>query len=90
MAPSARDSAAIGSPQPGMPGEADLDVLDPYPAQDRDAVPLVDAAVGEVVAHRLQPHQRELVLARLGLLEGQHVDVVALEELLHSIDPGPQ
>ena len=50
----------------------------PDPADDRDAVPLVVADRRDLVAQRLQPHQRQLVLAGLGLLQGEHVDVVAL------------
>ena len=67
--PIARDSAATGSPQPGMPVEADLDVLEADPADDRHAVPLVDAGDRDVVPEGLQAHQRQLVLAGLGLLE---------------------
>ena len=44
----------------------------------------------DLVAQRLQPHQRQLVLAGLGLLQGQHVDVVALEEPLDAVDPAAE
>jgi hypothetical protein len=38
----------------------------------------------------VQAHQRQLVLTRLGLLHGQHVDVVTLEEGLDPGDPRSQ
>ena len=62
----------------------------PDPADDRDAVPLVVADRGDVVAQHGQPHQRQLVLAGLGLLHGEHVDVVALQERLDAVDPAPE
>ena len=70
--------------------EADLDLLEPDPAEDRDAVPLVQAGDRGVVAQRLQAHQRQLVLARLGLLQREHVDVVPLQQRLDPVDPGAQ
>ena len=68
-------------------GEADLDVLEAHPADDRHAVPLVRAGRGDLVAQGLQPHQGQLVEAGLGLLQREHVDVVALQERLDTLDP---
>ena len=86
----ARASAATGSPKPGIPSKPTCDVVEPDPADDRDAVPLVGAGGGDLVAEGLEPHQRELVLAGLGLLEGEHVDVVALQERLDPVDAGSE
>ena len=74
----------------GLAVEADLDVLETDPAHDRHAVPLVQAGHGDVVAQRLDAHQRQLVLARLGLLQREHVDLVPLQECLDPVDPGAQ
>ena len=49
-----------------------------------------DAGGGDVVARGLQAHQRQLVLARLGLLHGEDVDVVPLEEGLDPVDAGAE
>ena len=90
VAPMALDSTPAGSPQDGLAVEADLDVLEADPAEHRHAVPLVEAGDRDLVAEGLQAHQRQLVLAGLGLLQGQHVDVVALEQRLDAVDPGAQ
>ena len=77
------DRARLGGQRLAAPGhalEADLTSSSPTRLIDRDAVPLVDAGGGDVVPGGLEAHQRQLVLARLGLLEREHVDVVALEE----------
>jgi len=66
--------------------EADGHVLEPDPADDRDAVPLVVADASHVVAQHLQTHDRDLLLARLGLLQRQYVDVMALQEGLDPVD----
>ena len=87
VAPIARDSTPAGSPHRGLAVEADLDLLEPDPAQQCDAVPLVEACDRGVVTQGLQAHQRQLVLARLGLLQREHVDVVSLEQRLDPVDP---
>ena len=65
-----------GSSQPGMPGKPTSTSSRPTRLMIADAVPLVGAGGGDLVAQRLQPHQRQLVLACLGLLQREHVDVV--------------
>src|SRR3954447_4693916 len=42
----------------------------------------------DLVAHCLQAHHRPLVVARLGLLEGEYVDLLPLHEGLDLVDPG--
>ena len=86
----ARASGADGVAEAGHALEADLHVLEADPAEDRDAVPLAGAGGGDLVAQRLQAHQRQLVLAGLGLLQGEHVDVVALEQGLDPVDAGAE
>ena len=44
--------------------------------------------VGHLVAEVLEPVVGELVLAGLGLLEGEDVDVAADEPVGHAVDPG--
>src|SRR3954454_2909547 len=41
-----------------------------------------------LVAHCLQAHHRPLVVARLGFLEGEYVDLLPLHEGLDLVDPG--
>src|SRR3954471_2109077 len=41
-----------------------------------------------LVAHCLQAHHRPLVVARLGFLEGEYVDLLTLHEGLDLVDPG--
>ena len=77
-----------GSPQPGHAVEADLHVVEADAGGDGDAVPLVEAVVGHLVAERLEPVEGELVLARLGLLDREHVDVGALEPGRDAVDAG--
>ena len=89
-APIARDSAATGSPYPGMPAKPTSTSSRPTRLTRRHAVPLVDAGDGDVVAEGLQAHQRQLVLAGLGLLQREHVDVVALQERLDAVDAGAE
>ena len=72
----------------GHPVEADPDVIEADPRDDRDAVPLVEPVVGHLVAERLEALERELVSARLGLLDGEHVDVAALEPGGDPVDAG--
>ena len=79
-----------GVAPPGHVGEADLDVLEADARQQRDAVPLVEPGDGDVVAEGLQAHQRQLVLTGLGLLQGEHVDVVSLHERLDAVDAGAE
>jgi hypothetical protein len=76
-----------GVAPPRHPGEPDGDLLEADAADDGDAVPLVVADGRDVVAEGLEPHQRQLVLASLGLLDGEHVDLVALQEGLDAVDP---
>ena len=45
---------------------------------------------GDVVAECLQAHQRQLVLAGLGLLQREHVDLVSLHERLDAVDAGAE
>ena len=77
-----------GLAETGHVRESVGDLAQAHPADDRDAVPLVGARGGHLVAHPLQTHEGELILARLGLLERQYVDLVSLQQLLHPIDPG--
>ena len=87
------DRAGLGGrgvAPPGHVGEADLDVLEADARQQRDAVPLVEPGDGDVVAEGLQAHQRQLVLAGLGLLQREHVDVVSLHERLDAVDAGAE
>ena len=44
--------------------------------------------MGDLVAERLEPVVGELVVARLGLLQGEHVDVAALQQGLDAVDAG--
>ena len=78
-------------PEPGHPGEA-ASGRPRCPTRLMIATPFhwLWPTDGDLVAHRLQPHQRQLVLAGLGLLQGEHVDVVALEERLDAVDPGAE
>ena len=69
--------------------EADLDVLQPDPGQDGHAVPLRVADVRHLIAQRLEPVGRELVVAGLGLLHRDHVEVTALDPVGDPVDPGP-
>ena len=73
----------------GHAREAVLDVLEADPADDRDPVPLVVAERRDVVPQRLEAHRRPLVVAGLGLLEREHVDLVPGQEGLDAVDPGP-
>jgi hypothetical protein len=68
------------------PVEADLHVLETHSGGDGHAVPLVDADVRHLVAERLEPLARELVLTRLGLLDGEHVDVRLPQPRLDAVD----
>ncbi len=79
-----------GRRSPACPSKPTCDVLEPDPADDRDAVPLVRAGGRDVVPQGLEAHQRQLVLAGLGLLQRQHVDVVALQERLDAVDAGAE
>ena len=65
------------------------DVGQPDPRGDRHAIPLVVAERRHVVAERLETHHRPLVVASLGLLDRQHVDLVPLDQSLDPTDPGP-
>src|SRR5690606_4418210 len=51
-------------------------------------VPLVEAAVHDLVAERRERHGRELVVGALGLLHRQNVDVGALQPNGDAVDPG--
>ena len=73
-----------------LAGEADLDVLQADAAEHGDAVPLVQARDGGVVPQCLQAHQWQLVLAGLGLLQREHVDLVPLQQRLDPVDPRAQ
>ena len=70
------------------PVEADLHVVETDPRDDGDAVPLAQPVVGDLVAESLEPLERELVGARLGLLDREHVDVAALEPGGDAVDAG--
>ena len=65
--------------------EADLDVLDAHPGQDRDPVPLRVADVGDLVPDRVEHHLGELVVPALGLLQRDDVDVAALQPGRHPV-----
>ena len=67
------------APRRACPGKPSCDVGQPDPGGDRDAVPLRVADVGDLVAERLERVVGELVVAALGLLQGHHVDVAALQ-----------
>ena len=84
-------SAAAGSPYGGMSAKPASTSSSPNSSpQQRDAVPLVDPRHRDLVAERLETHQRQRVLARLGLLQAEDVDVVALEEGLDAVDAGAE
>ena len=68
--------------------EADLDVVEADARGDGDAVPLAEAVMGHLVAEGLEPLERELVLAGLGLLDREDVDVTALEPGGDAVDAG--
>ena len=69
--------------------EADADVVEADARGDGDAVPLAQAVVGHLVAEGLEAVERELVLAGLGLLDREHVDVGAFEPGGDAVDAGP-
>src|SRR5699024_4808135 len=56
----------------------------------RHAVPLVQAMGADLVPRIRQGGQVELLGLRLGLLQGQDVHVVALQEGEHALHPCPQ
>jgi hypothetical protein len=62
-----------------------LDVLDPHPGQDRHSVPLRVAHVRDLVTQRVEHHLGELVVPALGLLQGDDVDVAALQPGGHPV-----
>ena len=85
------DRPRLGGHRVAVPGhrrEAVLDVLEADPGDDRDAVPLVVPEGRDLVAERLEAHRRPLVVAGLGLLEGEYVDSLPLHEGLDAVDPG--
>ncbi len=90
MTPIARASGAGGLAPGRLTGEAGLDLGDADTADHGHAVPLVVAGGRDVVAEGGEAHHWELVLARLGLLQREHVDVVALQEGLDPVDPAAQ
>jgi hypothetical protein len=71
----------------GLTREADLHVVDAHPGQDRDAVPLRVPDVGDLVAEGVEHHLGELVVAALGLLQRDDVDVAALQPGRHPVGP---
>ena len=79
---------AAGRPSAGCPANPTCDVLEPDAGDDGHAVPLDEAVVGHLVAERLEPLDRELLVLALGLLDGEHVDVAALEPGLDAVDAG--
>ena len=69
--------AVVALQEPGLPGEADLDILDRQARRDRDAVPLVESVQNHLVAGVLERLHRELLGLALDLLEGDDIDVLA-------------
>jgi hypothetical protein len=71
----------------GHAGKGMFHVGELLPARDRDTVPLRVPVVGDLVAERGEPLGRELVVLALGLLQGQDVDVAALQPADDAVDP---
>ena len=71
-----------------MPGETDRDVLQADSGHDSHAVPLIESVHRDLVAGGRELQCRELIIAALGLLEQQHVQVVALEQADDAVDTG--
>src|SRR5690606_15970624 len=69
-------------------GEADRDVLDGQPGDDRDPVPLAHAVVRHLVPGHLEGQVRELVVAALRLLDRQDVGAGAVEERQDAVEAG--
>ena len=65
-------------------------IVDADPAEDRHAVPLVMSRGGDLIPQGLQPEKWQLVQPGLGLLDGQYVDLLALQERLDPVDPAAQ
>jgi hypothetical protein len=74
----------------GRPGEPELDVAQADAGGDGHAVPLVEPVEGDLVAGRLERHDRELVVGDLGLLQRHGVDVGRAEPLDDPFEPGAQ
>ena len=80
------DLLVLGEPR--LAGEARDHVVEADAGNDGHAVPLVEAVVGDPVAELLEARRGELMVAALGLLHGQDVDVVALEQPGHPLETG--
>ena len=84
----ARASATAGSPKCGMPGKPCA--TSSMPTRETIATPFHWLVPWLATSYPMavEPHGGPLVVARLGLLQRQHVDLVALQQRLHPVDPG--
>ena len=90
----ARDSVSAGPSSsfahPGWPGKPASTSSSPTRLKIATPFHWFEPDTADVVPAGLDAHQRQLVLAGLGLLERQHVDVVPVEEGLDAVDAGAE
>ena len=68
--------------------EAALHVLKAHAGGDCHAVPLVQPEVRHLVAHELEEVEGEGFVLGLGLLQGEHVDLVLVEPVFDAVFAG--
>lgn len=68
--------------------EAALHVFEAHAGGDRHAVPLVQPEVRHLVTHELEEVEGEGLVLGLGLLQGEHVNLVLVEPVFDAVFAG--
>ena len=70
----------------GLTGELCLDVLKAEAGDDGNAIPLIQAVMGDLVSQLFKSSGGELVVLALGFLDGQDINVIPAQHFHHSVE----